>query len=492
MSAARGASSGIGTTATCDMTTFGAGRSSRADARSIRKMSGRSEMGTQDPAGRSALATTAGVLTGGTVGMVGQARTGGRLARDAREGGFTLIESLTASAILLVIAVAVVTTLITTGGWYAKARTRTEASTIANQVMSLILARNYSDIHYAENNEPWPNGIQESMPWDSTFGEFTVETSMTPTNDPATGLPMLQVIVTAYPKDQPLDPAVAVIRYASGWQDTKAAITEKMVHVRVQLRVVSPTPGKSIADGGGTLAGVRVQLLDANTLEEGGRWALTDAAGVADFGEVAEAKDGYFLTSDPRFGSAIRPLYFPERKYPTRGGSATANVVTYQLDVVHSATAAVLRVGAFRNDGIVKQGSDFVSTTPYQPVYGLTVYATPSLNTAGMSTGTLGSGSRYPDASILPQGGVYSGTVNAYGIAVIQIPWTLAGAGQSWTVWCYTKANASAPSVKHVLTDYAFGSWAEAINQPDLPADGDYTKVPMWNRLGDVLNATGP
>jgi prepilin-type N-terminal cleavage/methylation domain-containing protein len=456
-------------------------------------MSGHRLMGTQasaacGPAGAKAREGR----TGGTVGMIEQIRTGARRASSLRDGGFTLIESLTASAILLVIAVAVVTTLVTTGGWYAKARTRTEASAIANQVMSLILARNYSDIHYAQGNEAWPAGIQESMPWDSTYGQFTVETSMTPTNDPSTGIPMLQVIVTAFPKGQPLEPAVQVIRYASGWQDTKAAITEKMVHVRVQLRVVSPTPGKASGSGGGTLAGVRVQLLDASTLAESGRWALTDAAGVADFGEVPEAGDGYFLTSDPRFGSAIRPLYFPERKYPTRGGSATPNVVTYQLDVVHSATAAVLRVGAYRNDGIVKQGSDFVSTTPYQPVYGLTVYAKPSLNDGSSTLGVLGAGSRYPDASILPDGGVYSATVNAYGVAVIQIPWTLSGSAQSWTCWCYTKDKVTGQVVKHTLTDYAFGSWAEAINQPDLPSDGDYSKVPMWNRLGDVLNATGP
>jgi prepilin-type N-terminal cleavage/methylation domain-containing protein len=113
--------------------------------------------------------------------MTDQLRIGARRLGHARDDGFTLIESLTAAAILLVIAVAIVTTLIATGGWYSSARTRTEATAVANEVMSLILSRNYSDIHYAESNETWPTGIPRQMPWQTAYGDFTVETSMTPT-----------------------------------------------------------------------------------------------------------------------------------------------------------------------------------------------------------------------------------------------------------------------------------------------------------------------
>jgi prepilin-type N-terminal cleavage/methylation domain-containing protein len=94
-----------------------------------------------------------GMLTAGVVGKTDKLRIGARRLGHARDDGFTLIESLTAAAILLIIAVAIVTTLIATGGWYSSARTRTEANTVANEVMSLILSRNYSDIHYAGANE---------------------------------------------------------------------------------------------------------------------------------------------------------------------------------------------------------------------------------------------------------------------------------------------------------------------------------------------------
>lgn len=83
-----------------------------------------------------------GACDGAAVRMNKTPGIGGRRRGDLSDDGFTLIESLTASAILLVVAVGVINTLVTTGGWYAQARLRTEANAVANQVMSVILSRN--------------------------------------------------------------------------------------------------------------------------------------------------------------------------------------------------------------------------------------------------------------------------------------------------------------------------------------------------------------
>jgi len=435
--------------------------------------------------------------------MTDQLRIGARRLGHARDDGFTLIESLTAAAILLVIAVAVVTTVIATGGWYSSARTRTEATAVANEAMSLILSRNYSDIHYAESNESWPTGIPLKIDdWSTAYGTFTVETSLTPTVDPATGIDMIQIIVTAYPQGGPLDPAVAVIRFASGWQQQSAAVAGFEVPVRVELT--------GVADGL-SLKGVRVQLLDVNNLDET-HYAVTDSTGVADFGKVKEGQ--YFLTSDPRFGTDIRPRNFPRRVFPTHGGTANnpiAAVVTYQLPVVRSTTPAVLRVGVYETKGFTNPqpvmggfGWDGPET-PYKPVYGCTVYAQPTLNAAGSGTGTFGYGTIYPDTSILPNGGIYSGTVNAYGIAVIQVPWTLDGSSlqpeysdtQYWTVWCTTKdASGHVVTSKTVqpIIDRWTGSWSAIITAPNGTETkyGDYLKVPQWQHLGDVTPVNSP
>jgi len=406
---------------------------------------------------------------------------GTRRRGDLRDGGFTLIESLTASAILLVIAIGVITTLVTTGSWYAQARLRTEANAVANQVMAVILSRNYSDIHYAEAGQAWPTGIPVSMPWSSSYGEFTVETSMTPAVDPATGLDMKKIIVTAIPNGQGLDPDVSVVRYASGWQQMSSNVSEFLVPVRVQLTGLDASVNPK---------GVRVQLLDVNTMAEL-RYAVTDSNGVATFSNVVEGQ--YFLTADPRFGTNVRPVYFPTRIFPTHGGSANnpiMSVNTYNLAAKYSETGAVLRVGAFRGAGfrnpvLNADGVTFSWTgpeTPYKPAEGLTVFARPVLNTSSGSR-IVGAGARYPDESKM----VYSAPVNAYGVAVIPIPWTTdSSEGQYWQVW-YTLRGSDGQPQRVMRTSKASGpsSWETFIDRPDLTGKsyGSYSDVPQWENL---------
>lgn len=457
---------------------------------------------------RSALAAAAaGTQTGGTVGTRDQVRNGAARLGSARDGGFTLIESLTAAAILLVIAIAIVTTLIATGGWYSKARARTESVAVANKVMTLILARNYSDIRRPVSGEAgWESTIPTTFPLltDTPYGEFTIETSLTPTTDPTTLLPMTQIVVTAYPTGQPLDPAVSVTRFANGWQQQGSASTEFFVPLEVRLTLNSPAPGRSDTPVNPNLTGVRVQLLDVNDLHEV-RYALTalqsDGSIVAKFDKVKEGQ--YYLTCDPRFGTNIRPRYFPRRIFPTHGGTVKNPITVVNqetLDVVYSPRPAVLKVAAYKTGGYsTTTGGTGVKSwmgpkTPYDPLYRLRVYATPSLNT-NVPNGAFGFGPDYPLTSILPQDsrflagpGVYSGLVNAYGVAVIEVPWTLssdATLGQSWTIW-YTKTDAGGNVTKmSPRTDYEPGTWTEDITAPDLPGSVDLSLIPQWDSLGN-------
>ncbi len=410
-----------------------------------------------------------------------------RSARDDR--GFTIIESLTAATILLIISVVIVSVLITTGGWYAKATVRTQAATVANQVMSIILSRNYGDLHYATTeelnaNKKWPAIIPQEMVWPTTIGDFSVETSLTPTTDPATGLEMKRITVMVNPVRNALDTPVSIIRYASGWQGMASDTGVFKVPVHVQCSVAKQ--------------GIRVELLDAGTMTEA-RYAITDPTGLAVFTDVVERPEGYFLTSDPRTGLTgaagidVRPVHFPTRIFPTHGGSANNPILsinTYTLEVVNSSTPAILRVGAYRRAGwrFLNEANgtmNWVSTDiPYRPVYGLTVYAKPTLNTT-TDNGIYGLGdlSRYPDNTNM----VYKGTVNAYGVATIEIPWTTdPSEGQYWTIWTTTQ-EADGSLSRHVKIDQATGGWNADVKIPDLPSTGAYTEAPQWEHLGDAV-----
>lgn len=423
-----------------------------------------------------------------------------------RDEGFTLIESVTAAGILLVIVGAVITTVISTSGWYAKARVRTEANAVANQVMSLILARNPDEIRRPQGAEDWPTAIPETMDWDSPNGTFAVETSLVATVDPATTLPITEVIVTAYPKGKPLDPAVMVIRYASGWQNWDQESDAATVTVEVQIRANNTDVAQS---------GVRVQLLDPTTLAEApGGYAVTDSSGIARITGVRERRGsngvepGYFLTCDPRFGTDIRPLHFPERIYPTRVGAAgqpEAPSSKYTLEVIRQNAPAILSVGGFMNQGFY--GPTFslgrwnwLIDRPYQPVIGggkrLRIYAMPRLNTTQAATVPTGSALLYPTTDQLKSNptwrGPYSAEVNDYGIARIEIPWTIDPAiAQQWDVWCYTVQRmpdgSDGPTLdKHELVVDAAGGWGTAVNQVDLLDQGNRSLVPQFVDLANV------
>jgi type II secretory pathway pseudopilin PulG len=399
-------------------------------------------------------------------------------AASRDDAGFTLIESLAAAGILLVVAGGVITTLIATSNWYANARLRTQAYSVANQVMSNILARNYSDIHFAAAGETWPGGIPEHMDWPQTGSkQFTVYTSMETTTDPKTYLEMKKISVAAIPVGQSITPTVTVVRFASGWQ--QLASSTQRFYVTVRVRLVPLLAKDHVGQG------ARVQLLDPDTLAES-YFATTDSNGVATFYNVLEGQ--YYLTSDPRFGTNIRPVHFPQRISPTHGGSANNPIMpvnSYDLLVTNSNIGATLRVGAYRTEGwTVVGGLPQPPDIPYRVIPGLTIYAVPVLNgTTGDSTGYYGMGDAplYPLESKL---GVYSATVNAYGVAAIPIPWTLS-TGQSWRVWCRT-VDGSGHVTIHTLTTTASGGWDGRVQRPDGAFNNPavYGSIPQFSRLG--------
>ncbi|HEY5483749.1 MAG TPA: prepilin-type N-terminal cleavage/methylation domain-containing protein [Propionibacteriaceae bacterium] len=418
-----------------------------------------------------------------------------RIARDDR--GFTIIESLTAATILLVVAVGVMLVLVTTSGWYAQAAVRTMASTVANKSMSLTLSRNSTELHYASEGESWPAAIPFSRTETTSIGVYSVETSMALATDPATGFLMTRITVTVDPVNQRLDPPVSIIRYASGWQGMASSPEGLKVPVQVQCSIRA--------------AGVRVQLLAPDNFSEA-RYAVTDSNGLAVFKDVTERSDGYFLTSDPRFGTDIRPEHFPTRILPTHGGSINNPILfvnKYTLQVVRSAVPAVLRIGVYRDAGWrFSEGQPVSTTLPYSTIYTpgdsertLTVYAKPNLN-AGAGDGLyggVGAQTRYPNDAMVVNSApvfVYSAKVNAYGVACIEVPWTTeAVQGQSWTVWCTT--DGADGRQRHTIncSTAITGGWpvdALSSTRPELPSSGVYLEIPQWSFLGAAVAAVPP
>jgi Tfp pilus assembly protein PilV len=412
-----------------------------------------------------------------------------RPSRAHDERGLTILESLTAATILLVVAIGVMTVLITTGSWYAKARLRTQAYAVANQVMSTILSRNYSDIRFAGVGESFPTGILESMPWPSTgHTEFTVLTSMETTTDAKTGLEMKRISVSALPVVQSLEPTVTVVRFASGWQQMSTSTQKFLVTVKITLKKYADP---SVDPGWQPRAGARVQLLDVDTLDEA-YYAVTDDDGVATFNRVVEGQ--YYLTSDPRFGTDIRPVNFPMRISPTHGGSANNPIMpvnAYDLLVTKSPIEATLRVGSYITEGWTVIGTPQPPEVPYRYVPGLIIYASPVLNASSSNnSGYYGMGSAplYPEESKLP---VYSGTVNAYGVAPVSIKWlTDPVAQQYWRIWCRTRAANGVVTV-HTLTTGATGGWTSGVERPDgaYGSTATYGNILQFTWLGDGVTA---
>jgi len=405
---------------------------------------------------------------------------------EPRDGGFTLLESLTAAAILLIVAGGIITTLIATSNWYANARLRTQAYAAANQVMENILARNYVDIHFANEStgERWrPEVIEQSAVWPSSgAAQFTILTSMETTTDPKTALEMKRIAVSAIPVNRSLEPTVTVIRFTSGWQGLATATSKAPVSLEVHLQPMVQTD----APLGG---GARVQLLDPLTLSEA-YFATSDSSGVARFTNVVEGQ--YYLSCDPRFGTDIRPVYFPMRIAPSHGGTVQNPIPvvnSYDLLVHRSSIGATLRVGAYQTEGwTAVQGPSGVKEpvapeVPYRVVEQLVVYARPILNGSSASTDYYGLGGAllYPQESKL---GPYSATVNAYGVAAIPIPY-LTNSSQRWKIWCRTR-DASGVVTVHTMTTSVSGDWDWRVQRPagafNIPAD--YSSIVQFSRLG--------
>ena len=415
-----------------------------------------------------------------------------RTARDDR--GFTILESLTAAAILLVVAAGVMTVLITAAGWYSKATVRTMASTVANKTMSVILSRNSSELHFADGNEEWPEGIPYSRPETTTIGVFSVDTSMAPAIDPATQVLMTRVTVTVNPEGRELDPPVQVVRFASGWQ--QAAATTQGFYVTV--KVVLVPEDDSVFPDGSDRSGARVQLLDATDLTEA-YYTTTDAGGVAIFQKVLEGQ--YYLTSDPRFGTEIRPVHFPMRISPTHGGAVNNPIAVvngpYPLQVTRSSSSAMLRVGAYKTEGwTVINESPQNPEVPYRLVMAssgdpLEIYARPVLNAGAVADSGfygMGDATLYPQESRLP---TYHASVNAYGVAPILIPYTTDGnEGQYWQLWCRTKDAAGRVTV-HTMTTSRPGGWESRVQRPEGAFDVrvQYCNIIQFPRLGEGVTA---
>jgi prepilin-type N-terminal cleavage/methylation domain-containing protein len=446
----------------------------------------------RDPAAEARAWTGASGGGADEMSRVGSTFEAGR--RASGDGGFTLIESLTASVILLVVSVGVITTLITTAGWYAKARLRTEAYSVANQVMSTILSRNYSEMKL-DGGESYPTGIPSSMSWPrSGDARFTVATSMETTTDGETGLEMKRIEVSAIPVAQSLDPTVTVVRFASGWQKTDSATQKFAVTVKVQITPYQPTDEPLGAGAVVWLIAGDSRTFDVQANKVTPAYSVaTDSSGVATFHNVIEGQ--YYLTVDPRSGPGIFPVYFPQRISPTHGGSANSPIMpvnTYSIVVTKNANGdskgAVLRVGAYETEGwTVVDGKPQPPEVPYKVVEGLVVYASPVLNTNSDAAGLYGLGSEplYPDEGALP---VYSAVVdNGYGVASIPIPWTIDPiAGQYWKVWCTTK-DANGHVIVHRLTTTASGGWDQRRDRPEgayNAVSADYGSILQFPRLG--------
>lgn len=392
----------------------------------------------------------------------------------ARDGGFTLIESIVASVILLVISIGVITALIATGGWYSKTIIRTQASSLAAEVMAEIRSRNFDALQVVAGADEslWPASIPATMTMSTINGEFSVETSVASVVDTLATAPMKRIVVTVDSVRQPMAKPVTAIAYASGWSGLSAEAAQYTVPVVVQC--VDDTVNKNVSDDHALrLDGVRVELRDVNDLDVVRYVGVTNADGIAYLPAVAE--DEYWLTSDPT-NPVAHAKYFPRRIYPSHGQSGRATILPqnrYNLAIVrrtgNANAKATLCVGAFRDAG-------WPSASP-KPIVGLKVYAQAQLNPDSESAGYFGTGAnadgtrktRYPQPADDPRRSLtYSAFTNAYGIAVIEVPWTLE-TGQTWHVWYNTTLE-----YRDKITTYP-GTWVKlngdkkSISEPEMP-----------------------
>lgn len=375
--------------------------------------------------------------------MTEQLRIGARRLGHARDDGYTLIESMAAAAILVLVAAGVITALIATAGWFAAANTRAAATAVASQEMAWIRSRGYANIAVGSS-------IPASKSVDAPGGHFSVETSIASVVDTDTQLPMKRITVTV--STLGMTTPVFMVNYAS----ENTGSPEQVYYVPVTVNCIEANSLNR--------AGTPVQLRDINNLDAVSYTALTGDDNVAHFPAVKEGQ--YWLTVDPTY-PVVHAYTFPERVAPTRNSLNSWNLSVTAPDM-SGANQAYLRVGAFRAGGWYFDGIGFKPPTSLEPVEGLVVFASPQLNSAGPGATGL---SQYPTATL-----TYSGVVNAYGIACIKIPWTLSTRSvdnQSWHVWSSTSTQSLSLQTNFSGMFIAGNKWTALEQKPEDPSTVD-------------------
>ena len=407
--------------------------------------------------------------------------------RRCVDGGFTIIESLIASAILLLVSASILTMLVATATWYGTARAQAQANELAQATMATIKARPYADMKVSDDGV-WPISIPTSRTVGTPVGRFSIATTITsilatvtPTNRVSTPvtLAMIQLSVTSL--DRSIGP-VTLTDYASDSGNSATSMTSVRVVCVPGDNINSSTVYDASPDAAYNNAGTPVELLSVDDMNVAKYTALTDANNVAYFPSVQVGQ--YWLTSDYTY-PVVHPVFFPIRISPAAGGSAAnpvSSVNEYNLAVTRpNSTAgnqAVLRIGAYRGSGwyysTIGGNQWFTATTPYQPAGGLTIHAQPILN-ENIDPGYFGSPgqSRYPDTAM-----DFTGVVNGFGVAVINIPYTLDPRERQ-----YWKVRATTSTRSYELTTTIGGSWTTDSSQPDQPSPKQNAGIPQFQYM---------
>jgi Tfp pilus assembly protein PilV len=409
--------------------------------------------------------------------MSGRVRIGGCGRGGSRDGGFTLVEAIVASVILLVAGTAVITALLSTGNWYASANTRAQATSLASQQLAWVRSRAYPDIAVGVGD------IYETTTAVTPIGSFSVETSITSVVDTATQIPMKRILVSV--SASTMASPVSLVGYATETTSSPSQVSYVPVTVNcvpeVEVNFTNPTAKKDNSDTSSfDNTGTPVQLRDINNVDQVDYRAWTNGNNVAVFPAVPVGQ--YWMTVDPTYG-IVHAYRFPQRVIVTPDSLNTFYLGVTQPDPSGN-TWGYLRIGAYTGGGsYFDSSSNLVAPAPFDPVAGLTVYAQPQFSESYPG---------YPNLSLFPPNTnmIYHAVVNSpYGVAVIPVPWTLdpndaASAGQVWKVWATTSTrtwsgttNASGEWIS--FAQQGNDNWS-LLTKPEQPASGLNADIPQF------------
>ncbi len=376
------------------------------------------------------------------------------LFRD--DAGFTLAESIFAAFALFVISVSVLFVVSSSSAWYGSARTRTAASSIANDVLTKILARNVGLIYVdpAKTVADFPGSIPPILTFASDQGTVTatIGISVLPT-DTVTNQPVKKVTVTATCASS----TVTATGYSSGWPVLHSPGTafESTYTIQVKVKLV----------GSGSVAGTPVQLRSAGDFRTVAYQAPAGQDGYADL-QVLEGD--YFLTVPPDW-SGQSAVYFPRLIHVWNQGSDKNPILAmYHLFLYAGSSAQahpVIKVGVFSSDGLpvgspVDGGSDI---SLHGPLTGAKVSIEPVYPAAGVAL--------YPPSGTFLQ----SKYVGADGTVSFTLPYTTeSGGGTSYRVWTQTTTGV-------YETSFAY----DGMNPSAATGGGDYR---WWGVVGSTVN----